>query len=164
LSVLGEKELRMSKRKLKILLLILWMITIFLFSQQPADVSNGNNEFVVYMFDLVGLDLNSAFGAFTDFVIRKAAHFTEYFILYILFFNVFKEKRSLTRVLIYSLIGVFLYACTDEFHQLFVPGRSGKPGDVLIDATGGLVALTVIYIYVTFKKAPQIRKSPDKFK
>ncbi|WP_139902333.1 VanZ family protein [Clostridium thermarum] len=142
----------MNKRKMKVLLLIAWMIIIFLFSQQPADVSNENNEFIVYIFDLLGIDLNGAFGAFTDFAIRKTAHFTEYFILYILFFNVFNEKYSLTRALIYSLVGVFLYACTDEFHQLFVPGRSGKAVDVLIDTTGGLVALTTVYI-VTFKKS-----------
>ncbi|WP_163195786.1 VanZ family protein [Clostridium thermarum] len=144
----------MNKRKMKVLLLIAWMIIIFLFSQQPADVSNENNEFIVYIFDLLGIDLNGAFGAFTDFVIRKAAHFTEYFILYILFFNVFNEKNSLTRALIYSLVGVFLYACTDEFHQLFVPGRSGKAVDVLIDTTGGLVALTTVYIHSIFKMNP----------
>lgn len=29
-----------------------------------------------------------------------------------------------------------LYACTDEYHQLFVPGRSGQLRDVMIDAVG----------------------------
>lgn len=148
----------MKKRKTKILLLIAWMVIIFLFSHQPAELSNENNEFVVQLFNLLGLDLNSAFGSFTDFIIRKAAHFTEYFILYVLFFNVIRDKQSFTKALVYSLMGVFLYACTDEFHQLFVPGRSGKFIDVIIDTTGGLVALTATYIYTVLKKAP-IRRS-----
>ena len=42
-------------------------------------------------------------------------------------------------------IGVtFLYACTDEFHQLFVPGRAGRFTDVLIDTTGGIIMLLFI--------------------
>lgn len=142
----------MNKKSMKIFLLIGWMIIIFLFSHQPAEVSNQNNEFVVYLFDLLGIDLHSAFGEIVDYIIRKAAHFSEYFILYILFYNVFKEHKSFTRSLIYSLIGVFLYACTDEFHQLFVPGRTGKPGDVIIDTAGGLTALAVIYIVNILKK------------
>ena len=36
-----------------------------------------------------------------------------------------------------------LYAATDEFHQLFVPGRAGLPTDVLIDATGAALGLLV---------------------
>ena len=155
---MGGKGIKMNKRRMKIVMLIAWMVIIFVFSHQPADLSNKNNEFVVYIFDLLGLDLNGALGALTDFIIRKAAHITEYFILYVLFFNVIKDKQSFTKTLVFSLIGVFLYACTDEFHQLFIPGRAGKFVDVIIDTTGGLVALTVIYIHSIFKKDPS-RKS-----
>ena len=45
-----------------------------------------------------------------------------------------------------SMIVTFLYACTDEFHQTFVPGRAGRFTDVLIDCTGALV----LCILVTF--------------
>ena len=37
-------------------------------------------------------------------------------------------------------MGVFLYACTDEFHQLFVPGRDGNFRDVIIDTSGGTLS------------------------
>ena len=48
----------------------------------------------------------------------------------------------------------FLYACTDEFHQLFVPGRAGRFTDVLIDTTGGIIMLLFIalVIHVARKK------------
>jgi len=38
----------------------------------------------------------------------------------------------------------FLYACSDEFHQTFVPGRAGQFKDVLIDTAGALIGLIVV--------------------
>jgi len=43
---------------------------------------------------------------------------------------------------------VFLYACTDEFHQSFVPGRACLFRDVMIDTSGGAFAMIIKY----FKK------------
>ena len=34
-----------------------------------------------------------------------------------------------------------IYACTDEIHQLFVPGRGGSIIDVLNDSMGALVSV-----------------------
>ena len=38
---------------------------------------------------------------------------------------------------------VVAYACTDELHQLFISGRSASIIDVLIDATGGFIAIFI---------------------
>lgn len=43
-----------------------------------------------------------------------------------------------------SMLVTFLYACTDEFHQTFIPGRAGRFTDVLIDCTGALVLCIVM--------------------
>ncbi|MEF2639337.1 MAG: VanZ family protein, partial [Lachnospiraceae bacterium] len=51
-----------------------------------------------------------------------------------------------TRILIPFALGV-LYAASDEFHQLFVPGRSGQVRDVCIDSSGvmiGILLLTLV--------------------
>ena len=37
-----------------------------------------------------------------------------------------------------------LYAATDEFHQVFVPGRSGKVADVLLDSAGALLGVLLL--------------------
>lgn len=142
----------MNKKRINLAALILWMIVIFVFSQMPGQLSDENSRFVIYIFNLLGLNLNSAFGDFANFIVRKGAHFTEYFILYMLLLNVLREKFNWSKALIYSLAGVFLYACTDEFHQSFVPGRGPAFRDVLIDTSGGLVALTVRYIYSVLKR------------
>ena len=42
----------------------------------------------------------------------------------------------------------FLYACSDEFHQAFVPGRVGQFSDVLIDMIGvllGVISVCLVY-------------------
>ena len=44
-------------------------------------------------------------------------------------------------VLLFSEFSAAVYACTDEFHQLFVEGRDGNFRDVMIDSTGALVGI-----------------------
>ena len=53
------------------------------------------------------------------------------------------------------------YAVTDEFHQLFVPGRSGQMTDVMIDSGGalvGLLALHVIRMFIENRKLQRNKK------
>ena len=45
------------------------------------------------------------------------------------------------------------YAATDEFHQLFVPGRAGRVTDVLIDSAGAFLALLAIHIILYYHKS-----------
>ena len=45
----------------------------------------------------------------------------------------------------------FLYAVSDEVHQIFVPGRAGQLRDVLIDTTGVLLGIFLCSLF--FKKA-----------
>lgn len=139
--------------------LVLWMIFIFYMSHQPGDVSSEQSKFVVYLFELIGLDLNSHFGELATLIIRKGAHFTEYMILYFLSINVFKYYEKSKLVYIYSLIIVFGYACTDEIHQLFIPGRAGKFTDVMIDTSGGIFGMFLVYLKNLLK---HIRKDTTK--
>lgn len=55
------------------------------------------------------------------------------------------EKPGFTVFLPALLIG-FLYACSDEFHQRFVPGRSGEFRDVVIDTAGVLIGIAIVLI------------------
>ena len=70
-----------------------------------------------------------------DYVLRKAAHVTEYAVLGALLARALRERAGAAFAL-----GV-AYAATDELHQHFVPGRHGTPFDLLFDAVG--VALGV---------------------
>jgi len=138
-------------KKFKWLLLLSWMIIIFVFSSQPAVISDEKSKYVIMVFQLLGLNLNSMLGDLANFAVRKTAHFLEYFILYILLFNALYEKGNLRRAIILPLIVLFFYACSDELHQLFVPGRACRFKDVIIDTSGGALGALIKYISIGSK-------------
>jgi VanZ family protein len=100
-----------------------WMAVIFNFSAQPS--------------------LHASEVAWQDFVIKKLAHFSEYFILALLvFISLRKSTRlNISHSLLISLVWCILYAASDEFHQIFTPGRQPQVRDVLIDVSGSFVSL-----------------------
>ncbi len=78
-----------------------------------------------------------------DFVLKKTAHFIEYFIFAILIYRSLKNTTSLSakKILALSFIVTVFYAVSDEFHQSFVPGREPRIRDILIDSAGSLTGL-----------------------
>lgn len=78
--------------------------------------------------------------------VRKTAHFTIYTSLGILSFGLLATFKIKDYQKIFgSLLFAFLYACTDEIHQLFVAGRSGEFRDVCIDTCGALFGIIIVY-------------------
>ena len=133
----------MKKRYLNWILVLIWMFIIFIFSSQTGESSNQNNRLVVQILEYIGLDITGHIGDATNFIIRKAAHFTEYLILYLLLYKAFAESRGKKKSLWISLLCVFAYACTDEFHQAFVPQRVPSFRDVMIDTGGGILGMII---------------------
>ncbi|KGM97861.1 VanZ family protein [Clostridium novyi A str. 4552] len=136
---------------LKYCLVITWMIVIFCFSKDPATVSNEKSDFVIESLTSLGIDIGGIFGKMSTFIVRKMGHFTEYFVLCILLIFALACKFKVKKTYIAAISITFLYACSDEFHQLFVPGRSGKIMDVLIDTIGGLVAIIIYKIVLSIR-------------
>lgn len=81
--------------------------------------------------------------------LRKCMHASVYFVLSILIFNCLKTfKISGWKTIIIPIGIAFLYACTDEFHQLFVDGRTSQFTDVLIDTFGAILGIAMINIAI----------------
>lgn len=144
----------MSKRSRIIswIMLIVWMGVIFFMSHLPGEVSSSQSDLVIKIFEILGISLDSYFGDLASFVIRKSAHFSEYLILFLLLYRVlclYVDKRSAK---LYTVLGVFLYAGSDEIHQYFVPGRAMAFRDVMIDTSGGTAGMALIWIYEKLKK------------
>lgn len=125
-------------------------VMIFLFSAQPGDESAALSNGILYQIYRVlavvrpSLD-DQQFLEAMSVVIRKAAHITEYLLLYLSFFLSWRITgfgRLLSAPV--SLLCTFGYAASDEFHQLFVSGRNGCFTDVLIDVSGG--ALVCLFL------------------
>ena len=143
-----------------------WMIIIFWFSNQPATESSEISGTISYRL-VEDTDEIFNWGLTTDqigniagnieYPIRKAAHMTEYAILGWLAFAFLGTFEMRQKVHYIAALGfAFCYASTDEFHQLFVPGRSGQVRDVLIDSCGAaigvLIAWGLIRIYSNREK------------
>lgn len=77
-------------------------------------------------------------------IIRKLAHLTEYAILGLLAARAFSTSGRAAirqRWFLISATLVVVYALIDEYHQSFVPSRTGTIWDSFIDIAGGITAL-----------------------
>lgn len=96
--------------------------------------------------------------------LRKCMHASVYFVLSILIFNCLKTfKISGWKTIIIPIGIAFLYACTDEFHQLFVDGRTSQFTDVLIDTFGAILGVAMINVAIRIIGKIKQPKSIKKF-
>ncbi|GAA0817612.1 VanZ family protein [Clostridium tertium] len=135
-----------NKKMISWIMLIACMGIIFFMSHQPGEVSSSQSELVLKIFSFLGIELNQYFGELATLVIRKTAHFSEYLILFLFAYNVSRFYFTTKKARLYSIIFVFLYASTDEFHQYFIPGRNMAFKDVLIDTSGGVIGYLIMKI------------------
>lgn len=142
-------------------LLIIWMVIIFMFSNQNAKTSQATSDKIASdIVDTVEIvskkdipDGNKKkLISDTRFIIRKTAHFTLYLILGILAHLVF-SSYNVSKPVIYSVIFCLLYACSDEVHQIFSDGRTAKLMDIFIDTCGGIVGNFICHIIKKYKKS-----------
>ncbi len=131
------------------------MILIFLFSAQPADNSSALSggvtekllEVTVTDYENLPEEVKEVLLSEVGYLIRKVAHFVEYAILGVLFLALLKEYFSLGwYVPLSAWILTTCYAATDELHQLFVPGRSGRISDVCLDSGGAFCGIFISLI------------------
>lgn len=114
------------------------MALIFVFSSQNSDQSSKSSGFIVMLVKLLG-DFENI-----EFIVRKMAHFSIYAALGLSIYQTLKTYPLKSKyIFIFSLIFCFLYACSDEFHQSFSPGRSPQFSDVLIDTSGSLLMISL---------------------
>lgn len=134
---------------------IIWMCVIFWFSAQPAVKSTqmsltfGRKICSIFVpgYSKLSEKKQYTMAENIEFPVRKSAHASEYALLAMLCCGLFmienKNKKS-SKYFVFSWMIAVLYACTDEYHQLFVPGRSGQLRDVMIDAVGAAVGVLFI--------------------
>ena len=140
-----------KKRFLYLIPVVIWMIFIFYMSGKTGQESSGQSGkislFITNLLEKVRQDSPQEMQNLQDIlelVIRKAAHMTEYAILFLLsYLAMVKISMSQSRFYNRSIAVLIslLYACSDEMHQLLVPGRSGRMIDVGIDMAGVLIVL-----------------------
>lgn len=147
-------------------LTIFWMAFIFGMSGADGESSSGMSgavcEFiadtVIEDFDEYSMSRQQEIISGMQFYVRKAAHMTEYAVLAILLPVTLSMYGVSWKTLVWlgPLLSI-LYACTDEYHQTFVPDRSGSPRDVLIDSVGILAGSLLLQALRRFRRARSSR-------
>ena len=131
------------------------MAAIFYFSSRTADESARQSGFFAQLITkLFGI------GGFSDFIIRKLAHFCEFAGLGLLFAIAFKVQTGKAKTPS-AIICASVYAATDEIHQIFVPGRACRVLDWGIDTCGAALGALVILLIITLAAKIKAGKSKE---
>ena len=144
------------------ILIIMWMLAIFVLSGMPSNESNNRSKGTINIVTEKTLNItNKAVitnkhpteQKMNNFIeelnkpLRKCMHASVYMVLSILIYCCLKmTKLSKWKISLLSILLSFLYACTDEFHQRFVSGRTSEITDVLIDTLGAILGIIIINI------------------
>lgn len=156
----------MKLKYITILPAIILMAVIFIFSSKQAESSNESSMEIAggILTAYENITSNHISGEARvevmdriNVVVRKGAHFSIYLMLACAFaFHLLMLKKKGLLLLFLPILLSAAYASTDEFHQLFVQGRSGSFIDVLIDtagaAIGSLLFTTVVLLFVRLRK------------
>lgn len=146
----------MTKKSRIILLVlsVLWTIFIFSNSIATAEQSSENSSTIVnFLLNFINIDIS-----FLTLVVRKLGHFSEFLLQGIFIGSFFLVSNTYTKNIIYVMFLGLITAVTDEFIQLFSPGRSGMIQDVLIDFSGTITAVLVCGIIYIINRQKNTKK------
>ncbi len=88
------------------------------------------------------------------------AHAAEYGILALLLERAWASLPAVRHPTLWAIVSVMVYAASDEWHQMFVPGRYADPLDWLIDLTGAILALALARGWRALRRRRQQPSSP----
>lgn len=141
-------------RIILVILIIINCLVIFKFSSEQSEKSDNRSGVVVEKI----IELNPENKKLSPEEIekkkerivtpvRKTAHFSIYTCLGVLLYTFSKTFKGKEKVkVLVSILLAFLYACSDELHQYFVPGRSSEFRDVCIDTCGAIFGIIVVFL------------------
>lgn len=147
----------MKHGKIKLLLVILWMLVIFMMSHLNAtkswlltgkilvsleNVTSTSEEKI----DVTSMDDREELSLYSNkemamYLLRKAAHVIEFFVLALLVSLLLMDYRSKRDQILITFLWGVAYAAFDEFHQLFIAGRTANPKDIAIDSIGVVLGI-----------------------
>jgi VanZ family protein len=140
------------------MLIVAWCGLIYFMSSINSYESSNQSLFVAKLLNrLIGLVLGPHAFAFTETAVRKTAHFFEYLVLGSLLFMGFCDRARIARTVLLVFLAGILFAVSDELHQSFVPGRTMRFVDCIIDTMGVVTALCVLLL--TGKRASVRREN-----
>ncbi len=132
-----KKNKHVHTTSMKKIILLGWIAVIFFLSSQPAPISNGLSTNITNII-LKDPSLNGYF--------RESMHMIEFLILGFLMIMLSKKKNYL-----FTFSVCFILACSDEFFQTFIDGRTCELKDVILDITGAFIGILSYHILTKIK-------------
>ena len=136
---------------------LIWMVLIFSASSDSHSYEHSSRLIAPLLHWLFPQMPETRVDAIVYFT-RKCAHLTEYAVLALLLWRaVRRPMKNDPRPWVWPEAGlalaiVFLYAASDEFHQIFVPTRTAQVSDVFIDTAGGAASLLALWAFGRWRK------------
>lgn len=124
-----------------------WAVIIFDLSRAPYSAAS-SGRFISFALDWLSISILPHNLGLMNALLRKSAHLTEYALLAVFLYNSMKPAGDplwSRKAAFWALLASGGYSLTDEFHQLFVPGRHASLSDCLVDTTGALLGLFFLF-------------------
>ncbi len=124
-----------------------WAVEIFYLST-PSFGGTLSRSLLAQMLDSLHLSVSPNTLYVLDSMLRKLAHLTEYSIFALLLYGCFASRDGFywrPRLASWCVTVASAYSLTDEFHQLFSPGRHASLIDCAIDTIGAAIAMLMVY-------------------
>ena len=134
--------------------LVAWACFVLFASSASFSASNTSRiirPLLLWLFP----DISEASLASVHFLVRKAAHFSEYAVLALLAARAFRTSHREPLRRLWWLAAFALVVCValgDEYHQSFLPSRTGTIYDSLLDTAGGAAALTCAALWLSLRR------------
>jgi len=131
----------------------LWLIVIAI--ESTSYLSSQNTSRILYpvLHFLFGMDWERF--DYWHFYIRKAGHVFGYGTLSVLLFRALRatapgaiKPRWTVRWSIFAILGTAVVASLDEWHQSFIPSRTGTVRDVILDTVAGIAAQILVALWM----------------
>lgn len=156
-------------------LTVICMTAIFMFSTDNSESSSDKSGTItetaveVFVKDYNSYSPDKKLDIFNEaeHIIRKLAHFTIFSALGFCASMTAGKRRLFSKKSCFVILFCFIYACTDEFHQYFISGRSSQFSDVIIDTGGALagmlISLMILWIASRIaRKKTEEQETPDR--
>jgi VanZ family protein len=104
-----------------------------------------------WIFQAIFGPVSDARWAMIHHLIRKSGHFFGYGLLGLAWLRAWWMTLPRSRYFedaFLALLGTALVASCDEWHQTFLPNRTGTPWDVLLDCCGVVTLLLLVFVYL----------------
>jgi VanZ family protein len=116
-----------------------------------------------WLFQVIFGPISNARWEIVHILIRKSGHFLGYGAIGLAWLRAWRMTLPHSRLLqnaALALLGTALMASADEYHQSFLPNRTGSPWDVLLDCCGAIVLQAAVYVFMRLSRPKKLARAP----